>query len=119
MQIGTLLRKLRDKKKLSSREIAHKIDVAHSTYMDWEHDKTSPSLKLYLRIAGAFEVNPIEFMAYLIGHASDVVSPEGKSSISDLREMVTFYQKHNDLLNEDESHIEKELEKVKKNIKQH
>ena len=119
MQIGTLLRKLRDNKKLSSREIADKIDVAHSTYMDWEHDKTSPSLKSYAKLSRALNVNPVEFMAYLTGNAPDLMSSEEKSNITDLREVVKFYQKQNYLLKEEKASIEEELEKVKENMKQH
>ena len=119
MQIGTLLRKLRDNKKLSSREIADKIDVAHSTYMDWEHDKTSPSLKSYAKLSHALNVNPLEFMAYLTGNAPDLMSSEEKGNITDLSEVVKFYQKQNDLLKEEKASIEEELEKVKENMKQH
>lgn len=101
MQIGTLLRKLRDQKRLSVRDVAGKMEVAHSTYMDWEHDKTSPSLKSFIRLAGALELNPIELMTYLTGEAQDTVSPEETTSMAELRKMVRLYQEHNDLLKGD------------------
>lgn len=67
MEIGTLLRKLRDKHKFSARTIAEKTGVSQSTYTDWENDRTSPSLKNYIKLAEAFQITPVELMNHLTG----------------------------------------------------
>jgi transcriptional regulator with XRE-family HTH domain len=100
MDIGTLLRRLRDKKKISSREIASRIGIAHSTFMDWEHDKTSPSLKQYSKLASALDINPVELMAYLTGQTDTILLPQHKDNIQDLSEMIRFYKSYRDLFDE-------------------
>ncbi len=98
--------------RISSRDLAKKMEISHSTYMDWEHDKTSPSLKSYLKIAKALEVDPVELMAYLTGQTSQVVSNEEKKSVSELGEMVVYLRNHNHILLEDNQRIIAELERI-------
>jgi DNA-binding XRE family transcriptional regulator len=47
MQIGTRLRQLRYQHQLSSRQTADRAGVSQSTYLDWEQDKTSPTLSSF------------------------------------------------------------------------
>jgi transcriptional regulator with XRE-family HTH domain len=68
LRIGTPLRRLRDLKQISTREIAERIGISQSTYVDWENEKSSPSIKNYLALAEAFEIDPIELMEYLLGN---------------------------------------------------
>jgi len=65
MYIGTRLRKLRDRQRVTTREIADRIGVSQSTYVGWENDKSSPSVRVYMRIAEAFEMDPVQLMTYL------------------------------------------------------
>lgn len=65
MYIGTRLRKLRDRQRVSTREIADRIGVSQSTYVGWENDKSSPTVRVYMRIAEAFEMDPVQLMTYL------------------------------------------------------
>lgn len=44
MTNGTILRKLRERKHLSQKEIAEKLDIAQSTYSQWESDISSLKL---------------------------------------------------------------------------
>ncbi|GAB2785666.1 hypothetical protein GCM10027275_32530 [Rhabdobacter roseus] len=66
MYIGSKLRKLRDQRRISTREIADKAGIAQSTYLDWEQDKTSPRLKNFAKLAEAFQLSPKELMDYLL-----------------------------------------------------
>nr|WP_295922333.1 helix-turn-helix transcriptional regulator [uncultured Dyadobacter sp.] len=99
MEIGTLLRKLRDRRKVSSRLIAEKVGISHTTYLDWEHEKSSPTLRHFIRLADAFEMTPVDMMSYLTG----TVSPEQNQSshfwnASDIRKILKDYQEHFELL---------------------
>jgi transcriptional regulator with XRE-family HTH domain len=118
MNIGTLLRKFRDSRSLTTRHIAEKIGVSQSTYMDWEHGKSSPSLKSYMKLTSALGVNPVEFMAYLTGQATEILSAEEKANIADLREMVKYCQNYSDLLREDKIRVENELTRVQELLKE-
>ncbi|HEV7348466.1 helix-turn-helix transcriptional regulator [Telluribacter sp.] len=66
MQIGSRLRQLRYQHKASTREIADQAGVSQSTYMDWEQDKTSPTLSNFEKLAKAFQLCPTELMKYLV-----------------------------------------------------
>lgn len=113
MNIGTLLRKLRDSRALTTRTIAEKIGVSHSTYMDWEHDKSSPSVRSFIKLASAFDANPVDLMAYLTGQSKEVLSTDEKASIAELKAMIEFYREYSDMLKKNASQIEIELERVR------
>ncbi len=66
MEIGVVLRRLRDKKRISSRDAAERIGVTQSTYLDWEHDKSSPTIKMFFQIAKTFEICPIDLMSHIV-----------------------------------------------------
>lgn len=113
MNIGTQLRKLRDARALSTRTIAEKAGIAPSTYMDWEHDKSSPSIKSYIKLAAAFEVDPVDLMAYLTGQEKEVVSIREKTNIVELKAMIAFYKEYADLLKKDNLQFEVELARIR------
>ena len=117
MEIGTLLRKLRDSLRISSRDLARLVDVSHSTYMDWEHDKTSPSLKSYVKLAKALETDPVDLMAYLTQQTSQIVLNEERSNVSELREMVAYLRCHNTGLMESNQQLVNEISKVRELLK--
>lgn len=91
MEIGVLLRKLRDELRMSSRETAEKIGVTQSTYLDWEHDKSSPTIKMFFRIAKAFNICPIELMSLLSGKTRSNAG-EQQIEINQLTELVKNIQ---------------------------
>lgn len=113
MNIGTLLRKLRDSRALTTRTIAEKAGVSLSTYLDWEHDKSSPSLRSFFKLASALDLDPVDFMAYLSGRTKDVLSTEEKASIGELKERVAFYRDYSDLLKKNSLQMENELARIK------
>jgi transcriptional regulator with XRE-family HTH domain len=98
MEIGASLRKLRDTRKFSSRLIAERIGVSHTTYVDWEYEKSSPSLKNFFKLAEAFEMTPVEMISYLAG-GKIVEHPNPNIwSVSEIRKILKDYQEHFDLL---------------------
>lgn len=86
MQMEIKLRSLRDARKLSTRMVAERVGVSQSTYMDWERNRSSPSLRLLGPLAMALDVCLICFVAYLFGQMTLdellVVKPE--TTISEL-----------------------------------
>jgi transcriptional regulator with XRE-family HTH domain len=55
--IGSTLRKLRNKKKLSQTEVADFLKVSQATYCTWEAEKTNPSAEHLPLLAEIFEVS--------------------------------------------------------------
>lgn len=86
MQFEIGLRSLRDARKLSTRLVAERVGVSQSTYMDWERNRSFPSLRLLEPLAMALDVSLICFVAYLFGQMTLdellVVKPE--TTISEL-----------------------------------
>jgi len=117
MKIGILLRKLRDRKNLSTRCIAERINVPQSTYMDWEHDRSSPALRFYDKLADAFEVCPVVLMSYLTGHISEISHNDNPKTTIELLEIVTYFKNLNLLLIEKVDRLENELVQIKQLIK--
>lgn len=63
MKPGTLLRKLRDQKKLSQSSLAEQVGVSQSTYCNWESDQSSPNAKNYVKLAAVFGVDLKELLS--------------------------------------------------------
>lgn len=113
MKIGTQLRKLRESRDLTTRGIAEKTDISLSTYLDWEHDKTTPSLRSYIKLAGAFQMCPVELMSYLISQKSKT----GNSNISQISiqtGIIDFYKEYNESLKRDKARLEDEVARLHK-----
>ncbi|WP_080056564.1 helix-turn-helix domain-containing protein [Spirosoma aerolatum] len=62
MTFGTRLRKQREKKRLSQKEVAELLGVWQATYCNWETDTTSFQVKYLLRLAELFDVSVIELI---------------------------------------------------------
>jgi transcriptional regulator with XRE-family HTH domain len=116
MKIGTLLRKLRNKRRMSVRGMADRMAVADKTYLDWEHDRSSPSLELYITLAEALDVDPVVLMAYFTGQAHEVAEMDGKGGMVDLTEVIKFYKNHAEWLGAYKLRVETELARVRERI---
>ena len=57
MTIGTRLRKFREQKRLSQKEVADLLNVSQSAYCQWESDTTSYKLELLPKLADIFDVD--------------------------------------------------------------
>ncbi len=55
------LEELRDSKDLKSKEIAHALGIAESTYSEWEHNKIPIPTRRIVQLANFYKVN-IDFM---------------------------------------------------------
>jgi transcriptional regulator with XRE-family HTH domain len=53
--LGTLLRRLRQSKRLSQTEVATALGIHQTTYSDWEKDEGSPKWSQVIELAGLFE----------------------------------------------------------------
>lgn len=62
MTNGTILRKLRERKQLSQKEIAEKLDVAQSTYSQWESDLSTYKVDMLPKLAEVFDVDVTELI---------------------------------------------------------
>jgi transcriptional regulator with XRE-family HTH domain len=62
MTNGTILRKLRERKHLSQKEIAEKLDVAQSTYSQWESDLSSYKVDMLPKLAEVLDVDIVELI---------------------------------------------------------
>jgi transcriptional regulator with XRE-family HTH domain len=62
MFIGTTLRKLRDKQKLSQQEIADYLGVSQATYWNWENDETHFKVDHLSKLADILQVDPADIL---------------------------------------------------------
>ncbi|MCC5612482.1 helix-turn-helix domain-containing protein [Nostoc sp. CHAB 5834] len=62
MTFGTILRKNREKKRLSQKEVAEYIGVAQATYHNWETDQLSFRVEYLPKLAEVFDVPMAELM---------------------------------------------------------
>ena len=56
-EMGSILKKLRQSKKLSMREAARLIDVPETTYREWEYGRLIRGHEAYLKIAKGFNIS--------------------------------------------------------------
>ncbi|TDE08075.1 helix-turn-helix domain-containing protein [Dyadobacter psychrotolerans] len=116
MKIGSLLRKLRDQKGMSARLVAERVGVSHSTYVDWELDKSSPSIRSYVKLATAFDFNPVELMAYLTGQGNQPSDHQDSIVIRDNKEIIAQIRNYSILVQENNDRVEKALIKMQELI---
>lgn len=57
MKIGDNIRKIREQRKLSQKEVAAAIEVAPTQYSRLENDKVIPSLQTLIKVAKVLEVH--------------------------------------------------------------
>lgn len=62
MQVGSKLKVLRERKKLSQQEIADYLDISQKTYSNMESDKTTPSLTHLARLSELLEFNILDIL---------------------------------------------------------
>jgi transcriptional regulator with XRE-family HTH domain len=62
MYIGTQLRKLRDKRKLSQQEVADHLGIAQSTYWNWESDECHFKMDHLQKLSELFEVDAADLL---------------------------------------------------------
>ncbi|PWJ53104.1 helix-turn-helix protein [Dyadobacter jejuensis] len=96
MKIGAKLRRLRDYKRFSSREVAALMNIGQNTYLSWEHDATYPSIKFIVPLAEAMGLCPISLMAFLFEQISLEELLMITETVPDLKEAVIFYKNHKD-----------------------
>lgn len=94
MTFGTKLRKCREKKRLSQREVADLIGVSQSTYSNWEGDIRSFRVEFLAKLAKLFNVCISELL-------SEEMSIDNDSSHKSLDEAIATenaQELYNDLL---------------------
>lgn len=58
MTLGQRLKKLRNSKRWTLKEVADKLGLSgHSTYSNWEYERTEPDLEMLNRIAEIYDVD--------------------------------------------------------------
>jgi transcriptional regulator with XRE-family HTH domain len=62
MYIGTQLRKLRDKRKLSQQQVADHLGVAQSTYWNWESDESHFRVEYLPKLAEILQIDANELL---------------------------------------------------------
>ncbi len=62
MYIGTQLRKIRDKRKISQQEVADQLGVAQATYWNWENDESHFKLDHLPKLAEILQVDPADLL---------------------------------------------------------
>jgi len=85
--LGSRLRKLRNSKRWTMEEVANKLGLkTHSTYSNWEYDRTQPDIEMLVKLADLFKVS----VDYLLGKQNeDFVYPE-----SEIERVITETEKH-------------------------
>ncbi|UXE67610.1 MAG: helix-turn-helix transcriptional regulator [Chryseotalea sp. WA131a] len=62
MYIGTQLRKIRDKRKISQQEVADQLGVAQATYWNWENDESHFKLDHLPKLAEILQVDAADLL---------------------------------------------------------
>ena len=57
MSLGKILIQAREKKGLSQIQVAKKLEVAQSTYSDWESDISIPKVENFLKISEFYDID--------------------------------------------------------------
>jgi len=63
MKIGKNLRKLREEKGLSLRQLQDEVGISHNTLGAYERDTVQPTIESYFKLIEYFEV-PFNYLAY-------------------------------------------------------
>ena len=63
MKIGKNLRKLREEKGLSLRQLQDEVGISHNTLGAYERDAVQPTIESYFKLIEYFEV-PFNYLAY-------------------------------------------------------
>ena len=87
---GDKIKEARKTKKMTQRELAEKINVAHNSVSDWEHDKSKPDADTIELLCGVLEMAP----NYLLATSENEFTPAEKLLIRQYR-MLSSYAKEN------------------------
>ncbi|AXE18109.1 hypothetical protein DR864_10355 [Runella rosea] len=68
MTFGTFLLNLRREHRLSQKDVAAAVNVAQSTYCDWESDKHLPKIAYIRPLAALFRVKEEVILQKINGH---------------------------------------------------
>lgn len=83
---GEKIKEARKAKKMTQKELAKKIDVAHNSVSDWENDKSKPDADTIELLCGILEIAP----NYLLATSTDEFTPAEKILIRQYR-MLSEY----------------------------
>lgn len=69
MTLGERLKKLRKEKRWTLKEVAAKLGLSgHSTYSNWEYDRTEPDVEMLKKIADMYDVE----VSYLLTGTTEI-----------------------------------------------
>lgn len=83
---GEKIKEARKAKKMTQKELAKKIDVAHNSVSDWENDKSKPDMDTIELLCGVLEIAP----NYLLATSEDGFSPAEKLLIRQYRMLSPY-----------------------------
>lgn len=88
------LKELRIQKKLNMRQVAHKLNIAYTTYFNYEKEKREPNSEMLILLADSFDVT----VDYLIGRSETqtahlVTNAEQEQLLADYNKLNTHGKK--------------------------
>lgn len=88
------LKELRIQKKLNMRQVAHKLNIAYTTYFNYEKEKREPNSEMLILLADFFDVT----VDYLIGRSETqtahlVTNAEQEQLLADYNKLNTHGKK--------------------------
>jgi len=100
MKIGKNLRKIREERGLSLRDLQEKVGISHNTLGTYERDVAQPTIENYFKLIEFFEV-PFNYLAY----GKEIAEPFKDS------ELLMLFKQVEKLKNEDRSIIKKYIKR--------
>ena len=111
--IGTLIRRLRNEKKMSLRDLAKKVNMSHVNITHIENDRVVTSSKSLIDIAQALDFDPDKILAL-----ANKVNDDIKKIIQDKPDAVPkFLRTTKDFNTRDWKKLEKMVEEINKGKK--
>jgi transcriptional regulator with XRE-family HTH domain len=103
MKIGKNLRKLREEKGLSLRDLQNEVGISHNTLGAYERDTVQPTIENYFKLIDYFEI-PFSYLVY------------GKQAIEDFidSELKVIFKNVEKLKKEDREIIKRYIKKYLK-----
>lgn len=105
MTNGTVLRKLRERKRLSQKEVADRLNISQSTYSQWESDISSYKIDTLPKLADVFDTDITELIQ--TGTTVKIVNNSNNtdSSVNAFHVQMDAKKLHDDLFGSYESII--------------
>ncbi|MDF1510533.1 helix-turn-helix transcriptional regulator [Robertmurraya sp. DFI.2.37] len=108
MSLGKRLKSLRTKRKWTLKEVADKLELSsHSTYSNWEYDRTQPDYEMLKKLAELYEVST----DYLINGPGEIEKTIDEDSPEDdaiPQPLKTFFRHGISGISENENELLKE-----------